>query len=780
MKSLADATLGPKVQPERQQEAKQASVMAKEWEALQGALYEHCPAMYFAVAPQGTVLSVNTYGAEELGYRVAELVGRSVLTIFHEHDRSAAIAHLQTCLASPGSVHQWELRKIRKNGSELWVKETARAIVMSGGKAVVLIVCEDITAPRRAREAFSLIVKGTTATVGADFFRPLVQYLASALQVRFAFVSEVCGSEGTRARTLAWWDGSAFGEPFEYVLASTPCEKVFAEDGVYYPADVQGHFPEDIWLREKNIHAYLAVPIRDTSGRYIGHLGLMHDAPLVDGLPREPVLRVFAPRAGAELERQRIEEALRESEERFRKLFEHSNDAVIIHTVNGRILHVNSRACEMLGYDCYELMSMRISSLHPQAEQQVSAKALQLVRDKESIRFESRFRRADGTEIDVEISARIIDPEEQVVQGIVRDITRRKRADNALRRYQWMVSASTDLMAFVDKNYTYQAVNSAYARTFGTTIERIIGRKVPEIIGTKVFETRIRSHLDQCLAGRHVNHQHWLHVTGRGRRFLDVHYDPFLDEHGLVSGVVADIRDITEWKEAETKLRQHQDKLRILASEMSLNEERERRRIAADLHDRTVQNLALSRIKTGALRESLSAQKGVTVLTEIQALIDQTIRDTRSLVFELSPPVLYELGFEPAIEWLAEQIEARYRVACVVLNDRRPKVLAKDLEVVLFQTVRELLTNVGKHAKATRVRVVLSKKGDNVRISVEDDGIGFDVNSIGSWGNDQGGFGLFSVRERLLLLGGCMEISSAPNSGTKITLFAPLGSGKGK
>jgi signal transduction histidine kinase len=125
-------------------------------------------------------------------------------------------------------------------------------------------------------------------------------------------------------------------------------------------------------------------------------------------------------------------------------------------------------------------------------------------------------------------------------------------------------------------------------------------------------------------------------------------------------------------------------------------------------------------------------------------------------------------------------MEARHGVTCVVLSDKRPKPLDKDLEVVLFQAVRELLANVGKHAKATRVKVELSRKEDSVHISVGDNGIGFDVNSIGGWGNELGGFGLFSVRERLLLLGGRLEISSAPGSGTKITLVAPLGSGKGK
>jgi PAS domain S-box-containing protein len=117
------------------------------------ALYEDNPSMYFTVAPSGVVLSVNRFGAEQLGYRADDLVGRPLLGVIAEADKSAVLAHLSECLANPGRTLGWELRKVRKDGSLLWVKEAARSVLDRDRALVVLIVCEDVTPRKRAEEA---------------------------------------------------------------------------------------------------------------------------------------------------------------------------------------------------------------------------------------------------------------------------------------------------------------------------------------------------------------------------------------------------------------------------------------------------------------------------------------------------------------------------------------------------------------------------------------------------------------------------------------------------
>ncbi len=233
-------------------------------------------------------------------------------------------------------------------------------------------------------------------------------------------------------------------------------------------------------------------------------------------------------------------------------------------------------------------------------------------------------------------------------------------------------------------------------------------------------------------------------------------------------------RTIEEERRAKELLRHYQSRLRSLATQLALGEERERRRLAAELHDRTIQTLGLSRIKIGALRHSRARKERETIVREIQDLVEGAIRDTRSLIFELSPPILYELGFEAAVEWLLERLAEREGIGVEFGDDHEPKPLDDDVRVALFQAVRELLNNVGKHARARAVRVSLRREGGALHVGIRDDGVGFDPRGLAKPGLSTGGYGLFSIRERLGLLGGSLAIESKPNGGTRAELTAPL------
>jgi signal transduction histidine kinase len=209
-----------------------------------------------------------------------------------------------------------------------------------------------------------------------------------------------------------------------------------------------------------------------------------------------------------------------------------------------------------------------------------------------------------------------------------------------------------------------------------------------------------------------------------------------------------------------------------------LAEERERRRIAVDLHDHIGQILAISKIKLGELRESAASVGLAKPLKEITQFIEKTIQYTRTLTFELSPPMLYELGFEAAVEWLTEQLTAQHGILCSFKKDGKPKPLADEIRVLLFQAVRELLVNITKHAQAHNVKVSVRRNGNRIRINVEDDGVGFDTSKISSRVEGTDGFGLFNIRERLDYFGGRLEIKSQAGQGTRVSLMAPLRNNK--
>jgi signal transduction histidine kinase len=246
---------------------------------------------------------------------------------------------------------------------------------------------------------------------------------------------------------------------------------------------------------------------------------------------------------------------------------------------------------------------------------------------------------------------------------------------------------------------------------------------------------------------------------------------PFLvEERNLLNAIAERVSRMIEHKRTEAKVQDYQTQLRALASELSLTEERERRRLAGELHDHIGHNLAIAKVKLAGLKESCQDCG----MDEVLSLLDKTIQDTRSLTFELSPPVLHELGFEPALEWLVNQVNEDHGVNAELSFDRRNKPLTEDTRIVLFQAVRELLANITKHAQAEKVDVSVRRVGAQVQVVVEDDGVGFDPAEIAARRGKAGGFGIFSIRERLNYLGGRFEVLSEHGHGTRITLTAPL------
>jgi signal transduction histidine kinase len=228
-------------------------------------------------------------------------------------------------------------------------------------------------------------------------------------------------------------------------------------------------------------------------------------------------------------------------------------------------------------------------------------------------------------------------------------------------------------------------------------------------------------------------------------------------------------------RQIEKKLLSYQKQLKSLASQLSLAEEHERRRIAVELHDHICQALVISKARLSTLFEKGTVTYSRKALDEICGSLDEAIHNTRSLTFDLSSPILYELGFEAAVaEWLAEQVEQKYGIATEFEDDNKIKPLDDDIKVLLFRDVRELLVNIVKHASAKHVKVSVKRHGSYILICVEDDGVGFDIRRISSFGTDSSGFGIFSIKERLQQLGGRLVIESGPGRGCKVTITAPL------
>lgn len=232
--------------------------------------------------------------------------------------------------------------------------------------------------------------------------------------------------------------------------------------------------------------------------------------------------------------------------------------------------------------------------------------------------------------------------------------------------------------------------------------------------------------------------------------------------------------DISARKETEEALRAYQQQLRAMASELSWLEARERLTLATDLHDHVAQILALAQIKLGELRHFAATPTATAPLDEIRQLIEQTIKATRLLTFELSPPVLDDLGFEAALKWFGENLQKQSHLQVAVQHEGAPLPLGSEARVLLFRIVQELMINAAKHAGGSQLRVHIRREGDHLRIDVEDDGVGLDRRQIEGPQNQPRSFGLCKVRERLKLIQGRLEVESIPGRGARVSILTPL------
>ena len=494
------------------------------------------------------------------------------------------------------------------------------------------------------------------------------------------------------------------------------------------------------------------------------------------------IVEIFGSRIGNKIlvllnditERKRVEAALLSAKEDWERTFDAVSDLLAILNTEYQFVRVNKAMAARLGRTPEECIGLTCySTIHGTNSPPVFCPHKQLIEDGHGHTAEVHEQHLGGHFL-ISVSP-LRDPGGQLLGSvhILHDITESKQMEMALReseeRYSSLFMNSLDAIFLTWPDGKILAANPEACRIFGRSEQELIqvGRKgVVDISDprlSKALEERNRK-------GRFRGELTF--VRKDGTKFpAEISSAIFKDTHGRLRTSMV-IRDITEQKQTEQKLRS-------LASKLLLAGERERREIAMELHDHIGQTLAASKIKLGALIPK-SAVKFKKPLNEIRELIDQAIQYTRSLTFDLSPPVLYELGLEAAIEWLAEKIQKEHGLDIDVQSHSSPGSVDHEIRILLFQIVRELLFNVVKHAKARRIRISVRGDSDQIRIRVKDDGVGFDTSKVQLLSGENDGFGFFSIRERLSYFGGNLKIVSKLQTGTEVTITAPLTPKKSK
>jgi PAS domain S-box-containing protein len=341
-------------------------------------------------------------------------------------------------------------------------------------------------------------------------------------------------------------------------------------------------------------------------------------------------------------------------------------------------------------------------------------------------------------------------------------------------KYKTLLENLPQKIFLKDTNSVYISCNENYARDLKINAEEIVGKTDYDFYPRELAE-RYRADDRRIIKSGKTEDINEKYIREGKEVIVHTVKTPVRDEQDNVTGILGIFWDITSQRRAQKKLLDYQKRLRDLTSEMSLTEERERRRLAIELHDQITQKLILFKINLGSLRQKELPAELSKPLDEIYEDINRIIQDTRSLTFDLGSPTLYELGLEAAIrEWLNEEVQQKHGIKTEFEDDGQAKPLDDDVCALLYRAVRELLVNVIKHANARNVKVSVCKEKNNICINVIDDGAGFISGVENFTSNKVGGFGLFSIRERLSYLGGSLEIDSKPSKGTRVTLAAPI------
>ncbi len=464
----------------------------------------------------------------------------------------------------------------------------------------------------------------------------------------------------------------------------------------------------------------------------------------------------------------------------------------MLHSIDtsGRIVSVSDYWSEVMGYRREEAIGRRLTSFFTEesrchAEEKVFKEFFKtgFVKD-----VPYQFVKKNNEIIDVLLSA-IADRDDQGqikrTLAVSIDVTERKRAEEALKhakealgRYSQDLERQvrhrtreihsilkyTPAVVYIkDKEGRYILVNSRFEELFDVKNEAVKGMTDYDVLPKKVADQFRASDLKvladsrSCQENEHIPQADGLHT------YLSVKF-PIYDESGAISGVCGILNDITALKKA-------QDQLRRLSAGIMANQEKERSAIARELHDELGQVLTALRMDSVWMQQRFmnsDAKASERALTMCR-LIDKNIEDVRGMAFRLRPGVLDDLGLVDALEWYTSDFERRTEIICVFEYEKVPS-LSETVATAAYRITQEAITNVARHAFASRVEVMLKAQNGTLTLEVADDGRGFYSPDL----SDSEGLGIAGMRERAALVNGTLEVVSQPDKGTRVCFKVPL------
>lgn len=342
------------------------------------------------------------------------------------------------------------------------------------------------------------------------------------------------------------------------------------------------------------------------------------------------------------------------------------------------------------------------------------------------------------------------------------------------RRYRQVVEhAKAGIMELNLKTGKMESFNDVLSDITGYTREEIMSMTVFDLLSEESRKNYMKRY-HRLLSGGSISPDVIYQVVTKsgGVRWVLLNTSrTFLDGQPDKANIV--LSDITELKRIENQFLDYQAKLKSLSIQLSKTQENERRMLASRLHDSVSQELFAAQLQLNALENKIGAGEQRQRIKEIKEQIQKVIRETKSLTFDLSPPVLYDFGLQEALTSLVASVETKYGIRVKTWFSGNLDKIDEEIKTILYRILNELIRNTIKHARAGEIRISVNNSGHLISMDVEDDGIGFDAENLHKDALTYGGFGIFDIREKVEHLGGKFAIDTKRGNGTAIMIEVP-------
>ena len=660
---------------------------------------------------EGRIIYWNFRAEALFGYSEPEILGSPMGKLLPERFQERHAAAMER-VRRDGILHlagkTMEFIGKHRNGHELPIEISLSCWESNGGVYFTAII-RDITERKkgeterqRIEEAQLFLLRCGYLHPGENFFESLARYLAQTLEMDYVRITRL-ENDGLTARTVAIYFDAKFEDNVEYALQDTPCGDVFGKTICCFPRGVRQLFPRDAVLQEMPAESYVGTTLWDFEGNPIGLIAMIGRKPLADPHLAESILRFVALRAAGELERKQAEEALSQAQIRL--------------------------------------------------EDKVLERTAELTRANETLKNE---------------------------------IKTRVHMENALaesdRKFRAIFNQTFQVIGLLDPDGTVLEINQTALDYFHIDYRDSLGKPLWELRRESATETNrniFKDAIAQAAKGQLVRFEVPILFAGDVIRTMDFSIKPVLSPGGLVPLLIIEGRDITERKRIELTLKESENQQRLHSYQVLQAQEKERKRIAQELHDGIGQYLSAIKYRVEHLMlthlDEEKVSSGSSSLENVIPVIQGAIEEIRRICMDLRPSILDDLGILATISWFCREFQTTYSDIRI-----KPRIQVQEeqipalLKTVIFRIIQEALNNIGKHSQAGQIRLNLVQKDHHLQLDIRDNGVGFDLKSIFALNGSTRGMGLAGMEERAKLSGGTFAIRAQPGKGTRIQAAWPL------